>query len=73
MFKIRNDRLGWTVSSKSADKEVQVSKTAQPLTIHFSEGVTIRTCPFDGGPAVDIQALEKKAHQLLLASSLMDV
>jgi hypothetical protein len=73
MFKIRNDREGWFVSSDQTDKGVQVRKQPLPLTIHFSDGVSVKTCPEDGGLSVDVSDLEQKAFMLLQSESAMDI
>jgi len=73
MFKIRNDKEGWFVLSGKTDKGVQVHKQPLPLTIHFSDGVSVKTFPDESGPSVDVSDLEQKAFMLLRSESAMDI
>lgn len=74
MFKLRSDSLGWHQSQiVTNEKEVQAVCETTPLTIVFSEGVHIQTCPHNPGPVVNVQLLENMAHKLLLTSSMMDI
>lgn len=73
MFKIRNDREGWFVSSDHTDKGIQVRKHPLPLTIHFSDGVSVKTFAEESGPSVDVCDLEQKACMLLRSESAMDI